>query len=163
MSSPSINRHYILLRKVKMCEGCKYCSSHHWVMHRFILGNLWAVEASALQSHKFQVPQQSTTVELGKLQSQDWQEEIIQVHGENAACYLSSTLLMCFVPWGLSSFHLHSFLFLLHRRKATHLTVSSLLVHRIVQRIITQVSFLQFGPFTDVISVIRIDFVINTF
>lgn len=68
---PFINRHYILLRKVKMCEGCKYCSSHHWVMHWFILGNLWAVEATALQSHKSQVPQQSTTVELGKLQSQD--------------------------------------------------------------------------------------------
>lgn len=61
-----------------------------------------------------------------------------------------------------SSFHLHSFLFLLHKRKDTHLIVSSLLVHIIVQRIITQVSLLQFGPFTDVISVTRIGFVINT-
>lgn len=152
-----------MLRKVKMCEGCKYCSSHHWVMHWFILGNLWAVEASALQSHKPQVPQQSTTVELGKLQSQDKQEEMSQVHGENAACCLSSTLLVCFVPWGLSSLHLHSLFSLLHKRKAAHLTVSSLLVHRTVQRIITQVSFLQFGPFTDVILVTRIGFVINTF
>lgn len=111
-----------------------------------------------------QVPSSST-----EYHSRTWETSITGLAGRNVpgSWRKSSVLSQLHFPHVFCTprtpFHLHSFLFLLHKRKATQLIVPSLLAHRIVQRIITQVSFLQFGPFTDVISVARIGFVINTF